>query len=284
MAADRSAHGQDQVPADVLQVTSSRISEIERLAARAWPAAEQVPFGPWTLRATAGVTSRANSVLPVPPPDHPLARGDALEPASGNADELIEEAERFYRRRQLPAIVQMSPAAWPADLDARLDARGWERDSPTEVWTALTSVVLERCPAHEPAPVLAPRADSAWLDFAYADELPVRRVVRAAIVARIEAPAAFALLANDGRVVACGFAVAETGWAGVFSMRTRPEARGRGFGARILGALARWAYEQSATRLYLQVDPANTPAHGLYRKSGFAPEYRYYFRVAPGES
>jgi len=264
---------------------SSRIANLERLAARAWPAAEQVALGPWTLRATEGVTSRANSVLPVPPQDHPLAPAHPLTAREDrDVEGLIEEAERFYRRRGLPAIVQLAPAAWPDDLDARLRRRGWRLDSPSEVWTALAHLVDERCPHGEPAALLAPRAEREWLDFAYAEEPSERRAVRAGIVGRIAAPTAFALLTEGARVVACGFAVAEAGWAGVFSMRTLPEVRGRGFGTRILGALARWARARSARQLYLQVDATNAPAHGLYRKSGFARAYRYHFRVAPDES
>lgn len=262
----------DAVDARDELLTRSRITEIEHLAAAAWPAAERRTLGPWTLRASEGVTSRANSVLPVPP--------SGAAPA-GHVDGLIDEVERWYAERALPPTMQVSPAAWPDDLDARLARRGWIVDSPSEVWTALAAVVAKRCPDATPPPAIADRPDAAWLDFAYGDLPPARRTARAGIVGRIERQAAFASIVEGGRLVACGFAVADAGWAGIFSMRTDPERRGRGLGARILGVLARWAVARSAGRLYLQVDADNTPALGLYRKSGFGLAYAYHYRVAP---
>ncbi|MEX2146079.1 MAG: GNAT family N-acetyltransferase, partial [Candidatus Rokuibacteriota bacterium] len=67
---------------------SSDIPDIERLADAAWPAAEQVALGPWKLRATGGVTHRANSVFAVP-----------RAPVPGDVVPLIEAAERFYGAR-----------------------------------------------------------------------------------------------------------------------------------------------------------------------------------------
>jgi len=45
---------------------------LDELAANAWPAQVQQAFGGWRLRATNGLTRRANSVLTAAPtPDHP---------------------------------------------------------------------------------------------------------------------------------------------------------------------------------------------------------------------
>lgn len=66
-----------------------------------------------------------------------------------------------------------------------------------------------------------------------------------------------------------GRAVAERGWAGIFSMGTVPEARRQGAARALLTALVRWAASQDAHTLYLQVEEANAAARGLYEGVGF---------------
>jgi ribosomal protein S18 acetylase RimI-like enzyme len=62
-------------------------------------------------------------------------------------------------------------------------------------------------------------------------------------------------------------------------MRTTPLHRRRGHAQRVLAAIARWAGERDAARLYLGVKMANTPAVALYERAGFVAGYSYrYFR------
>src|SRR5438034_9249906 len=86
---------------------------IERLADAAWPAAEQVPLGPWKLRATHGVTRRANSVYTAGNGEVPTAE----------IEKLVKEAEGFYARRALPAVFQISAATGAKGLEALLRQR-----------------------------------------------------------------------------------------------------------------------------------------------------------------
>jgi N-acetylglutamate synthase len=75
--------------------------------------------------------------------------------------------------------------------------------------------------------------------------------------------------------------VSDTGWAGVFGMATLPRARGAGAATRVLAALARWAANQGATQLYLQVERDNTAARRLYERAGFTELCRYHYRTGP---
>src|SRR6185312_7162556 len=88
---------------------------IEHLADAAWPAAEQVPLGPWKLRATHGVTRRANSVFTAG-----IGDTSALE-----LTKWVQAAEAFYSRRSLPAVFQISAATGASGLDALLAKRGY---------------------------------------------------------------------------------------------------------------------------------------------------------------
>lgn len=118
----------------------------DRLVDRAWPAIERVDAGGWSLRAAAGVTKRANSVLPL---------GERADLAAA-----IGEAEEFYADRGLPCVFSVGGGA-PSGLDAALEARGYRVVDPTLVMTA----PLDHGTAAEDEGVeLAEAPSQAWLD------------------------------------------------------------------------------------------------------------------------
>ena len=248
------------------------IPEIERLADAAWPAAEQVALGPWKLRATGGVTHRANSVFAVTRTAVP----DDVSP-------LVAAAERFYDARGLWTVFHICPAVLPVDLDIILRARGYETGSPSEMWTASAAEVEARTREAGAGEVhVAARPDAAWFDCAYQEPEP-RRSIHEGIVLRIAQATLFASVREDGVAIASGFGVSGGGRTGIFSMVTRAEHRGRGLAPRVLHALARWAGERGDGGLYLQVGGTNAAAQTVYRRSGFALAYPYHYRVRKPE-
>jgi GNAT superfamily N-acetyltransferase len=50
-----------------------------------------------------------------------------------------------------------------------------------------------------------------------------------------------------------------------------PDLRGQGVGRRMLGYLEQWSRQRGLTRLQLLIDIDNSPAHGFYRRVGWAP-------------
>ncbi|WP_284165883.1 GNAT family N-acetyltransferase [Frigidibacter sp. SD6-1] len=75
-----------------------------------------------------------------------------------------------------------------------------------------------------------------------------------------ERPVAVAALTPDDEGVA-------RGW--VESVYVRPEARGRGLGQAVLGALEQVARDQRLDALWLEVRASNAAARGLYARLGF---------------
>ncbi|WP_373315482.1 GNAT family N-acetyltransferase [Planosporangium mesophilum] len=104
------------------------------------------------------------------------------------------------------------------------------------------------------------------------------------LLRRVDRPGAYVSVLTTAGVVAVGRAVAETGWAGVFGMATLPDARGRGAARGVLAALARWAAENGAGRMYLQVEDDNAAARRLYERAGFAELCRYHYRTEHPDS
>ncbi len=228
---------------------------LERVAADAWPALDEEVVGGWRLRASAGVTRRANSALPL---------SDALP---------VEAVVDFYRARGLPPVVQVSDPR----TDAALAALGWSADVEVDV---LTGPV----PAGDTAAAVLDEPDGPWLDTWWQVDGrggPAELDVARRMLARIHAPAGYVCVVQDGTAVAVGRGVVQEGWLGVFSMGVLPGHRRRGLGRAVLHALGRWGAAHGAESAYLQVFRGNDTARALYAGEGFAPAHRYHYRSLP---
>ncbi len=232
---------------------------LDQRAAHAIVPAVSRPVDGWLLRATPDAPfRRANSVLP----DGPLTET--------SFDDAMDEVEDFYESRELPVRFQISEAAQPADLDRRLERRGYEIEAPVVVMSAGATIVLGRTPSPTPARLADERGRRAWERAnaaLHGDVQSARERVLAygRAMHALDLPAVAAVApADPGTATSIGFAVAEQGWTGIFGMGTRPGHRRRGAATAVLHTLAGWAVEQDAPRLYLQVEEANAAARDLY--------------------
>lgn len=243
-----------------------QIALIEELAANAVPALVAQEIDGWRLRASAGVTRRANSVLAA-------RQGGRLDLGA-----KITLAESFYRRRGLLCRFQLCPASDPPDLDTQLEARGYIVRPPTLVQTApieaLTAQATGRARVSE-------AFDEAWL-AAYAEgegeTSPAKITARREMLGRIGPPVGFAAAYEDDQIASVALGVVERGHLGIFSVATRPALRGRGLATLVLSDLGAWARGYGATGAYLQVFSPNTDAQRLYARLGFSTLYQYWYR------
>jgi putative acetyltransferase len=87
--------------------------------------------------------------------------------------------------------------------------------------------------------------------------------------------AVFFVLEKSGKVLGCGGVAPLTGAdAGICELRKmyfHPEARGHGFGQKIMELLQEEARGRGFSYMYLETISAMTQANGLYRKMGFIP-------------
>jgi len=245
-----------------------RIRLLEDLGADAWPAATTAWLEGWRLGLDAGVTRRANSVLP-----------NAASPV-GDADVLIGEVERRYLAQGLCPCFKLTAAAEPADLDQRLERRGYRAEGHSLVLVADARAVTPPL-APQITIALDDRPTQAWLEACWpAAQHAGERAARQGIVERLRLPRAFGLARHDGVPAGAALAVAARGWVGLTAVHTLPEHRRRGVAHGLLRALAAWARGQGAGRLYLQVERDNAPARRLYARLGFTEDYAYHYRRA----
>lgn len=232
-------------------------ADLHLLAARAWPAREQVEVGGWLLRAAAGVTLRANSALPLADSPAPL-------------DDLLAAVEDFYDARLLPPRVQVRDAA----LDAELAARGWTSSAPTDL---LVGPLADGPPPDEPSAAVATDLDDAWLDCWWSVDArggPAERDIARAMLEQVRHPVGYARVVRGGQVVGVARGVVQGPWLGVFQVAVPAGHRRQGVGRQLLAALWRWGEEQGTTIAYLQVSAEN-PARGLYAGMRVAGGYGY---------
>jgi ribosomal protein S18 acetylase RimI-like enzyme len=243
---------------------------IEQLADNAWPAAEQVPLGPWKLRATHGVTRRANSVFTAAQED---VRASELE-------ELIDQAERFYSLRSLPPVFQISAATGAKNLDALLERRGYRINAPSEIWTRSTTATP--CSNQRMTPDCTVRWEGQpgddWFDCAF-DEPVERRRVHEQIVRRVPPPRVYVAAMRGQEIAGCGMATSAKGHTGIFCMATKLQHRRRGIARLLLRQLCDWSRNQGDQHVFLQVMSDNQPGKALYERAGFKFEYDYHYRI-----
>ncbi|MGQ4491163.1 GNAT family N-acetyltransferase [Streptomyces sp. 372A] len=242
---------------------AASFAELARVTARAWQPVESEPLGDWLLRASAGFTRRANSVLPLGDPGMPLG-------------EALGQVRTWYAERGLPAYVQTATGAEGAqeELCAALEEHGWRREVTAEVRIAALAPVGD-LPAEVSRVRLDRTAGAAWLTRYQRVGTPGPEVTAvlhggpSVWFATVpgeegEAPAAIGRCVVDGR------------WAGFMAVEVAPEHRRRGLATAVMTALARQAMDEGASAAWLQVEADNEGARALYDGMGFATHHRYH--------
>jgi N-acetylglutamate synthase len=254
------------MPADIQTAHCEEIRRIEELSYNAWPSQKAVYLDGWLLRFAEGYTRRANSVNPL----------------YGHAEDVeaqIARCEEVYTREGLPVVFKMTAAVQPADLDTRLEARGYRSEGRTQVM----SCALRRSDIAMPNLTLRERYSEEWLDafLSISGTRPDRRALLDQLLRAIVPQACYGAVYEDERIVSVGLAVIERGYVGLFDVATDPTHRRQGHAARLCTALMEWGRSHEAHTAYLQVFEENTDARRLYEKLGYTSLYPYWYRVRP---
>ncbi|NOU99067.1 GNAT family N-acetyltransferase [Paenibacillus planticolens] len=246
---------------------------IEALAANIWPAEITAYLDNWQLRATRGVTKRANSVLAI---------GEYPQLAN-----WLPHIEQFYADNSLPAIFHISDAS-PPGLDALLDSHGYALGTPSLVMIAnsqdAAAAAAQKLVKRDVAALTAEwvtEADEEWLDAflrleSYHEEL---KESYKGICERISDAKGFVKIRKGKHIIAVGTAVVQGEWAGFLNVVVSEAERGQGLGSYLMQALTAWSREHGAARQYLQVVASNTAAVSLYEKLGYQTKYGYHYRI-----
>ena len=241
---------------------SAGYPELAHVSSRAWLPVESERLGAWELRAAAGFTRRANSVLPLGDPGLPL-------------DEALTVVRRWYGDRGLPAYIQTATGAEGTQelLCAELEQRGWTREVTAELWVGGLAPVADRVDAS--GVVLSRTADEAWLA-----RYQRKGVSEVALKVLGSGPSVwFATVPGEGTnaaPAAIGRCVVDGRWAGFAAVEVDPALRRRGLASLVMAALASRALEEGASAAWLQVEADNSGARALYSGMGFSAHHAYH--------
>lgn len=244
--------------------------ELARVSSRAWRPVESERLGEWELRAAAGFTRRANSVLPLGDPGMPL-------------DDALTAVRRWYDDRGLPAYIQTATGAEGTQelLCAELERREWTREVTAELWTGALAPLADR--AEGAGVVLSRQADEAWLA-----RYQRKGVSEVALKVLGSGPSVwFATVpgSSEGAApAAIGRCVVDGRWAGFAAVEVDPALRRRGLASTVMAALAQRALDEGASAAWLQVETDNAGARGLYAGMGFSAHHAYHHYRAPGSA
>jgi len=237
---------------------------VEEACLNAWPALREVLLDGWLLRFSEGLTRRANSANPLRPVSH--------------VD--LQTCEALYRRSGLPTIFRVLSLLDPS-VEERLAEAGYTEEGESCV---LYGPIEDIETARDPDVRLQDEPNPEW--FAAMASLQNHSSEQAAtyrrIVGQVALPAAFAAMSDEGEGVAVAYGALHNGLLCYESVITDNRRRRRGYGRRIITALAAWAKEQGADGACLAVEVHNTPARALYDATGFKTElYQYHYRREP---
>jgi N-acetylglutamate synthase len=250
------------VAARVVGPSQLSARELEEVAGRSWPAAEDAWLGRWWLRAAGGFTARANSVRPL---------GDAGRPL----DEALGFATTWYAERELP--VQLRTVVG-SSVDGELDRRGWATQWETSMRVATVASMRRRLVGVPASAVqITTHPPAAWLRRYRDGALPP-----VAVSVLSGGPSVgFATIegAPGEPAVAIGRVSVEPPWVGFAAIEVSADARRQGHGRAVMAALVSWAAERGAIRGWLEVLADNAPALAMYDALGFTEHYRYTYRT-----
>jgi N-acetylglutamate synthase len=239
---------------------------IDHLMNQCWRAEQSTELDGWLVRRAAGVTLRANSVLPAAAPY--------------DLEKALNYVETLYQAHGITPSFQISPAARPTDLDDQLAARGYQLKSPTLVQCAAVAEVLDALAAPAVEVNISPVADAAWTDFWWRTDGhggPSEEVVARQILDR--SPALHARVLVGGEIVAVGRLALAGDWAGLYCIATDPAYRRQGLAQAVIHDLLQEATNRGIGQVFLAVVADNAAARALYARFGFSTVSRYHYRV-----
>ncbi|MFX1366747.1 MAG: GNAT family N-acetyltransferase [Promethearchaeota archaeon] len=237
-----------------------------------WPAKYYYFLNGWILRFTEGVTSRANSVLPI------NYTGDLI-----NLDRDIEIVENAYKTYNLPTIFTIPEYFEPRGLDLKLIEQGYQQ-SGNITHTMITSIQELKNESINDKFSYNLKSERV-VEFStfltkYSKRNQNAQKVLDALSDRIKIPKKCFIIAEyEKKVVGTLMGIIDPhGFLYIADVLVDPDARQQKIATSMLFTIVNnWALQNGAKTIWLQVEIENKEAMSLYKKLGFKKAYSYYY-------
>lgn len=252
-------------------VRNSDIRAAEVAAAAACPGTHQewTTDGQWLMRASDGVTGRANSAIP-------LGHSAGFLPAP------IDDIDAFFARHHLPTclaiperigksaekLIDADPGAWEMGPEILVMVRALDQ-LPEPAGTAFTADA---------------QPDPAWLDLYHSGSQPSE-----ALAAPAEGTAVFArLLADTGETTAIARGtLTESGggtvWLGLSALTAAADQQDTGLKAELAAHLLTWGQDHGAEKAWLEIEASDSTGVQLAEGLGFLEQHRHRYARRRGQ-
>lgn len=238
---------------------------MEELAMNAWPSLQTMLYDGWIIRLADGYTKRANSVNP-------------LYPSYGDVNDKIAYCEKLFKARGLSPTYKMTASVFPDNLDKALEERGYKAIDHVGV------LMMDLSAATKPliqTVIISDYPKEKWVNE-YCRLNHVKEQHKGTLKKMLDSiipTKHFVSLLCENEIIACGMAVIEHDFAGLFDIVVAEGKRNQGYGKQLMLNLLNIAKSEGAKKAYLQVMLKNLPAFDLYMKLGFKEAYQYWYRV-----
>lgn len=231
----------------------------------ALPSLQTLLYDGWVLRFADGYTNRANSINPI-------------YPHTEDVDRKIECCESIYKGRALKPVYKITPFVFPENLDELLENRNFKIINKTSVQTLNLKTFKK---ASENITVIEKLLDERWFELycSFNGLSEEKSLIYKKMLDNLVPQAFYSSIKVDGEIIACGMAVLEKGYFGLFDITVREDCRKKGFGTQLIFDMLKKGRDCGAETAYLQVMLENIPALRLYEKIGFEERYQYHYRV-----
>lgn len=235
-----------------------RVMELDQICNATWPAVENQEVNGWLLRASHGVTKRANSILPL----------SAALGSSGkeNFTENLAAANKFYQDRNLPIIFQLALPTWQ-ELAEQL----------------ITLGAVETIHGHTMVADLTETKTLVPTGFEISEsKVPSPEWLRVTSMPGIEkillgCSAIYLGFTKNKKIVATARIAITNDWSSITRVYVDPEFRSLGLGKAIVTAALAQSFKVGATKAVLQVEANNEVAIGIYESLGFNFHHEYLY-------
>lgn len=265
-------------------MSSAPSDPVDALEANLWSMWSQFGRSPGCALHQAGGVLWFETPIPVPPYNMVIRTHCDADPG-----EAIDDVAMHFHARGVPLLWFVHPSARPADLRARLEARGLADVEPV---TGMTADLAGLPPVPEPPAgveirEVTPDQDAAPLLEFVAARWRVPDTARAHLDAiarafRVGAPGSpnrAWIAVREGQAVAKVFTHDADGHVGLYGMATRPESRGLGLGRLVFLTALADARHRGHTTAVLHSTPK---AVRLYEGAGFRPRAAFSLYAEPG--